>query len=88
MPGLLFTGPNGKSIFLPAVGERNTNIQSYGTAGYYWASTRYKSRSYGNNGYYYADYFVLSFYQGVGSAGCYGNTGRQQGKAIRPVQSN
>ncbi|MBR3093324.1 MAG: LruC domain-containing protein [Bacteroidaceae bacterium] len=89
MPGLLFTGPNGNSIFLPAVGERNTNIQSYGTAGYYWASTRYKSRSYGNNnGYYYADYFYLYLYQGVGSAGCYGNTGRHQGKAIRPVQSS
>ena len=39
--GVLFTGPNGKSIFLPAAGFRAySNIYSQGNAVQYWTSTQ------------------------------------------------
>ena len=43
--GQKVTGPNGKSIFLPAAGYRycNGNVGSVGTYGNYWSSTPYDS---------------------------------------------
>jgi len=38
--GRLVTGPNGKSIFLPAAGWRNgSSLRYVGEGGYYWSST-------------------------------------------------
>lgn len=37
--GMLFTGPNGNSIFLPAGGSRFGTDASVGDAGYYWTGT-------------------------------------------------
>lgn len=42
--GYCVTGPNGKSIFLPAAGFRSDidgNVYRVGTIGYYWSSTPY-----------------------------------------------
>ena len=40
--GLLVTGPNGNTIFLPAAGNRSYNlINNYGTEGRYWSSRVY-----------------------------------------------
>jgi hypothetical protein len=33
------TGPNGKSIFLPAAGVFRSSLENQGTYGSYWAST-------------------------------------------------
>lgn len=39
-PGYYLTGPNGKSIFLPAAGVRSeSELFSIGDSGYYWSST-------------------------------------------------
>lgn len=54
--GYVVTGPNGKSIFLPAAGhrdndndhERQTPI-NFGFNGSYWTSTRYTAPDYANN---------------------------------------
>lgn len=44
--GLKVTGPNGKSIFLPAAGySEGTNADSQGKIGYYWSSTLDESHS-------------------------------------------
>lgn len=44
--GLLFTGPNGNTVFLPAAGYRfGTSVSNVvGTSGYYWSSTYYSSK--------------------------------------------
>ncbi len=43
--GCLFTASNGKSIFLPAAGDRyGSNLGSAGVYGYYWSSTLYTVR--------------------------------------------
>ena len=44
--GRKVTGPNGKSIFLPAAGGRNgTVLGSVGSLGYYWSATPYSNSS-------------------------------------------
>ncbi len=40
--GLLVTGPNGSTIFLPAAGSRSYNIVSQRTEGKYWSSKLWK----------------------------------------------
>lgn len=43
--GMRVTGPNGKSIFLPAAGRRDgTDVGYVGTDGYYWSSSYYYLR--------------------------------------------
>ena len=37
--GRLVTGPNGKSIFLPAAGRKDTNLNDAGSLGFYWSSS-------------------------------------------------
>ena len=45
--GYKVTGPNGKSIFLPAAGYRNELSHYYaGEGGYYWSSAPDESSSY------------------------------------------
>ena len=73
--GYLVTGPNGKSIFLPAAGWRNgSSLYGVGQYGYYWSSTPYERDT--QHAYY------LSFYSGY--FGSYQNY-RYIGFTIRPV---
>lgn len=55
--GLLFTGPNGNSIFLPAAGNRyGSELCGAGSYGYYWSSSLYTSYPVGAWGlYFYSD---------------------------------
>ena len=80
--GMVFTGPNGGSIFLPAAncfyGSVPVNAGSY-VDGYYWSSTQHPSRS--------REAYALRF-------GSYGGVdlnfhqGRDVGQSVRPVVSN
>jgi hypothetical protein len=55
--GCFVTGPNGKSIFLPAAGYRNgSSFQGTGSDGYYWSS----SLETGSCSYAYCVYFINS----------------------------
>ena len=55
--GYKVTGPNGNSIFLPAVGYRaGSSLHSAGELGYYWSSTPYES----DDNYAYYLYFSSS----------------------------
>ena len=55
--GILVTGPNGNTIFLPAAGYRWGDELNYaGSDGYYWSSSLYPD---------YDDYaYYLNFYSG------------------------
>ena len=72
--GYRVTGPNGKSIFLPAAGFRyDTSLYGAGSGGRFWSATPY-SNSY--NAYYLdfeSDYCVWSYYI------------RSYGRTVRPV---
>ena len=71
--GRLVTGPNGKSIFLPAAGRRD-DISSAGAKGYYWSSSLYSD----NPSYAYYVYF--------NSDRVFRNSSsRYHGQSIRPV---
>ncbi|MBR3798165.1 MAG: InlB B-repeat-containing protein [Bacteroidales bacterium] len=73
--GEKFTGPNGKSIFLPAAGYRNDSSLDYaGSDGSYWSSSLYSSDTYGAWGLYFG-----SGYCGV--SGYY----RYRGLSVRAV---
>lgn len=73
--GYLVTGPNGKSIFLPAAGWRDgSSLYNVGEDGSDWSSTPYESDT--QNAYYL--YFGSShFYRYWGS--------RYYGHSVRPV---
>ena len=72
-----FTGPNGKSIFLPAAGVRwNGGLDDAGSYGYYWSSTQALSNS-----------NACIFYFGSGGAVWYPG-GRFIGYTVRPVLRN
>ncbi len=81
--GVLVTGPNGNSIFLPAAGYCTTTVTNdIGKCGYYWSSTPYDNPMpvptyYDNN---YAD--VLFFNSGTRDVGI---GFRINGFPIRPV---
>jgi len=73
--GYVVTGPNGNSIFLPAVGYRyGTSLYDAGSNGYYWSSTVYEDDSIGAYG--------LGFNSGVGWDNWYN---RRSGFSVRPV---
>ena len=76
--GYIVTGPNGRSIFLPAAGFRiGSSLNDAGSAGYYWSSTPYENNT--NHAYY------LSFYSGnQGMVSYY----RVYGQSVRPVLGN
>lgn len=70
-----FTGPNGRSIFLPAAGFRDDeDLYSAGSYGGYWSSTQDSSDSYSA--------YVLDF--NSGKAG-WDSDGRYNGFTVRPV---
>ena len=73
--GSLVTGPNGKSIFLPATGSRGgTSLHDAGTYGDYRSSSLYTERP------------TYSSDMGFGSGGVYRGDGyRCYGHAVRPV---
>ena len=74
--GYRVTGPNGKSIFLPAAGDRyGTDVYDRGIYGDYWSSSL---RSYGINYKAYYLYFSSSEPDCSGSYRCFGRT-------VRPV---
>ena len=75
--GMSFTGPNGGTIFLPAVGFRWSDYLRYdGSNGFYWSSTLHPS--YSNYAYY------LSFNSGL--ANWLNDDGsRSSGQGVRPV---
>jgi hypothetical protein len=73
--GSKLTGPNGKSIFLPAAGYRDaTSLLDVGSLGFYWSS----SLSTG----YPGGAWSLGFYSGNVYGG---NDYRCYGQSIRPV---
>ncbi len=78
--GVVFVGPNGRSIFMPAAGYKSTNI---GTTGYYWSS-----ETYGYNTAY-TDSRILRFsldYYGVELSGGMSSQGVGDACPVRPVR--
>ena len=72
--GYKVTGPNGRSIFLPAAGNRyGSSLHNAGENGNYWSSSAYDDT-------YYA--FYLYFYSGDHSVYW---LGRGYGRSVRPV---
>ena len=74
--GYKVTGPNGKSIFLPAAGRRyGTSLDYDGDYGYYWSST--PGDDYGGGAYhlYFCD--GREYYVGYGT--CF------YGRTVRPI---
>ena len=73
--GRLVTGPNGKSIFLPAAGFRySTDLDNAGSYGIYWSSSL-------KSDYPYDAYGVYFYSDGVER----GYGGRFSGRSVRPV---
>lgn len=74
--GYKITGPNGKTIFLPAAGYReNEDIYGRNSSGYYWTSSIYSS---------YTQAYAYQF-NSSSSSRKIGNNVRCYGFAVRPV---
>jgi len=82
--GLLFTGPNGNSIFLPAAGNRHYEVAfaaGAGSYGYYWSSSLNWSSSPNANLPYCA--WILNI---LSNGGYYMSApARDEGNSVRPV---
>ncbi len=63
--GMLITGPNGASIFLPAAGWRDNKAHNVGMRGYYWSSFPSLKPS---EGYAATDFTFDSGYKGAGGS--------------------
>ena len=73
--GYKVTGPNGKSIFLPAAGYRyDSDLDDAGSDGWYWSASLYESNQ---NGAWYLDFYSTDY-------GTYGNI-RDCGHTVRAV---
>ena len=60
--GSLFTGPNGKSIFLPAAGFHDRHMLNFGgTIGYYWSSSLRSGKLLGAWHLFCSDYCCMSY---------------------------
>ncbi len=78
--GRLFTGSNGKSLFLPAAGEKTAdNFYSAGNHGYYWSSSLY------GYGFYAASFEFTSTHCPYSSND---HSDRYSGHSVRPVRSS
>lgn len=67
--GMLVTGPNSNSIFLPAAGLRNTtDLDTTGSLGYYWSSSlNTGSPDYAWYVYFYSDgVYRRSYFRHIG----------------------
>lgn len=75
--GYKVTGPNGNSIFLPAVGARyGAGVDDWGSSGYYWSGSL--------GGYYSYSACLLYFSSGRQDWGSYP---RYYGQSVRPVSN-
>ena len=77
--GTLFTGPNGKTMFLPATGYRNENYTyEVGSLGWYWS----RLIDTGDSSYAYSAYNI-----GI-AEGCWytGYQYRSSGQTVRAVR--
>lgn len=75
--GILVTGPNGNTIFLPAAGARwRDGLEYEGNSGAYWSSSI--STIYGGGAYHL---YFASFYWD------WGNDYRDSGDSVRPVRA-
>ena len=72
--GITFTGTNGNSIFLPAVGFRYDDVYDTGSDGRYWSSSLYTDNP--NNAWFFN---LIPHYF------CMKSDGRSGGLAVRPV---
>ena len=73
--GYRVTGPNGKSIFLPAAGYRDgASLFNAGTYGDYWSATPYSISYYAYYLRFYSDGYDWDYYYD-----------RDYGRAVRPV---
>lgn len=80
--GCLVTGPNGKSIFLPACGSIDGTEPGYDYGcGYYWSSTPYVEIAHGAH----TLYFYLTNTQVVPQKALYVDMNRKYGFSVRPV---
>lgn len=76
MEGYLITGPSGKSIFLPAAGNRReTILEERGARGYYWTSILSDAYTTSACNLYFGDGYIDGDYY----------TGRYNGLPVRPV---
>ena len=76
MNGYKATGPNGKSIFLPAAGRFVYNFEFYGEGAWYWSSSLYLESN--------SEYaFIFSESKG----GTVGFDERDRGNPVRPVSA-
>ena len=74
--GYKVTGPNGKSIFLPAAGYRfGGSLEDGGSKGYYWSRTFYNDNP--------LSALTLDFDSNIST----GSGGRCSGRSVRPVRS-
>ncbi len=81
--GRLVTGPNGKSIFLPAAGYRDvTDLGNAGSSGDYWSSSLYTGRSGSGNP---VPYYAWSIYFRSDTVGRNYDLYRYRGQSVRPV---
>ena len=77
--GYLVTGPNGNTLFFPAVGLRGyTNINGTGECGYYWSSTLFPVYS---NDAHDLDFVMTGVFY-------YVNHTREAGHAVRAVRKS
>ena len=77
--GLLLTGRNGKSIFLPAAGHRiGSSLSNAGENGYYWSSTLYTDDP--------DDAWNFDFYSS--GQGMFNNRYRDYGFSVRAVRAS
>ena len=75
--GVLFTGPNGGTIFLPYAGyRRGDNLSDAGKYGYYWSSTQQPSLT----------NYAFALYLSLGVANFDGDS-RASGFTVRPVSA-
>ena len=74
--GRRITGPNGKSIFLPAAGNRYDTILNYpGSVGHYWSASLFTGHPY----FAWSIAFTENYVTGL-------STARYEGYQIRPVK--
>ena len=75
--GYRVTGPNGKSIFLPAAGYRydTSSLDYAGSYGFYWSATPYS----------HSDYAYYLYINSVNYYWSYSYSNRGSGRTVRPV---
>ena len=79
--GMIFTGPNGNSIFFPSTGyKKGTEIEAEGISGYYWIG----QIQHGDNYSMFGAYRIFVTPNGAGWLGGT-SSNREEGLAIRAI---